>query len=208
MASRSGLRQCGWLLLLSMLSSAAFAQVEQWVARYTGPVRSAQALAIAVDGKGNSYVTGWSEGVGTGDDYATVKYDSDGNEVWVARYDGPAHRDDTSLAVAVEATRGARIRIAGQNLFWEREGAFTGEVSGPMLAAAGCSHVIIGHSERRQYFGETDQTVSRRIAAATCSGRLTSASGDGAAGSSGRCESRPTSRPPSIPTCSRSNATS
>ncbi len=71
-----------------------------------------------------------------------------------------------SLAVAVEATRGTQIRIAGQDLFWERQGAFTGEVSGPMLAAAGCAHVIIGHSERRQYFGETDHTVSRRIAAA------------------------------------------
>src|SRR6266851_3743736 len=103
MASRSRLCQCGWLLLLSTLSSAAFAQVEQWVARYTGPVQSAQALAIAVDGKGNSYVTGWSRGVGTGDDYATVKYDSDGNEVWVARYDGPAHWDDTGRAVAVDS---------------------------------------------------------------------------------------------------------
>src|SRR5712692_2197828 len=71
-----------------------------------------------------------------------------------------------SLPGATEAARGTPIRIAGQNLFWEREGSFTGEVSGTMLASAGCSHVIIGHSERRQYFGETDQTVSRRIGAA------------------------------------------
>jgi triosephosphate isomerase len=68
--------------------------------------------------------------------------------------------------MAAEAARGTRIRIGGQNLHWEPQGAFTGEVSGPMLAAAGCSHVIIGHSERRQYFNETDQTVNRRIRAA------------------------------------------
>ena len=71
-----------------------------------------------------------------------------------------------ALAAAVEMARGTRIQVGGQNLFWEREGAFTGEVSGPMLAAAGCTHVIIGHSERRQYFGETDQTVNRRLGAA------------------------------------------
>ncbi|MBI3696133.1 MAG: triose-phosphate isomerase [Acidobacteria bacterium] len=71
-----------------------------------------------------------------------------------------------ALAAAVEAARGSRIRVGAQNLHWEKEGAFTGEVSGPMLAAAGCTHVIIGHSERRQYFGETDQTVNRRIGAA------------------------------------------
>jgi len=89
--------------LLGTLSSTAHAQVEQWVARYTGPVGSAQALAIAVDDKVNSYVTGWSRGVGTGYDYATVKYDPEGNEVWVARYDGPAHWDDTASAVAVDS---------------------------------------------------------------------------------------------------------
>jgi len=75
-----------------------------------------------------------------------------------------------ALAAAVESTRGTRISIAGQNLHWEPEGAFTGEVSGPMLAAAGAAHVIIGHSERRQYFGETDQTVNRRICAALAAG--------------------------------------
>ena len=75
-----------------------------------------------------------------------------------------------ALAAAVEAARGSRIRIGAQNLHWEKEGAFTGEVSGPMLAAAGCTHVIIGHSERRQYFGETDETVSRRIGAALAAG--------------------------------------
>ncbi len=75
-----------------------------------------------------------------------------------------------ALAAAVEAVRGTRIKIGAQNLFWEREGAYTGEVSGPMLAGAGCTHVIIGHSERRQYFGETDQTVNQRLLAALAAG--------------------------------------
>ncbi|MBI3666360.1 MAG: triose-phosphate isomerase [Acidobacteria bacterium] len=77
-----------------------------------------------------------------------------------------------ALAAAAEAARGTRIRIAAQNLHWGSEGAYTGEVSGPMLAAAGCSHVIIGHSERRQYFGETDQTVNRRLSAALAAGLI------------------------------------
>ena len=72
----------------------------------------------------------------------------------------------TALAAAVESARGSAIGIAGQNLHWEREGAFTGEVSGRMLAEAGCSGVIIGHSERRQYFGETDEGVNRKTRAA------------------------------------------
>jgi triosephosphate isomerase len=77
-----------------------------------------------------------------------------------------------ALSAAVEMARGTRIRVGAQNLHWEREGAYTGEVSGPLLAAAGCTHVIIGHSERRQYFGETDETVNRRILAALAA-RLT-----------------------------------
>jgi triosephosphate isomerase len=60
---------------------------------------------------------------------------------------------------AVTATRGTKVRIGAQNLYWEKEGAFTGEVSGSMIKASGCSHVIVGHSERRRYFGETDATV-------------------------------------------------
>ena len=58
------------------------------------------------------------------------------------------------------------VDLGGQNLFWEAEGAYTGEVSGPMLASAGCRYVIIGHSERRQYFGETDEGVNKKIKAA------------------------------------------
>ncbi len=72
----------------------------------------------------------------------------------------------TALAAAVEASRGTPIGIAAQNLHWEREGAFTGEVSARMLVESGCRAVIIGHSERRQFFGETDETVHRKTRAA------------------------------------------
>jgi len=70
------------------------------------------------------------------------------------------------LAAAVEAAKGSHVAIGGQNLHWEKEGAYTGEISAGMLLAAGCAHVIIGHSERRQYFGETDDTVNRKLKAA------------------------------------------
>jgi len=72
----------------------------------------------------------------------------------------------SALAAAVDAARGSAIGIAGQNLHWEREGAFTGEISVRMLVEAGCRSVIIGHSERRQYFGETDESVNRKTKAA------------------------------------------
>src|SRR5579863_7221832 len=65
----------------------------------------------------------------------------------------------TALSAAVEAARGSSVGIAAQNLHWEREGAFTGEISAGMLVDAGCTSVIIGHSERRQYCGETDESV-------------------------------------------------
>jgi len=76
-----------------------------------------------------------------------------------------------NLAAAVAATRSSRVEIAAQNLHWvTKDGAYTGEVSGPMLKAIGCGWVIIGHSERRQYFGETDETVLKRTIAALESG--------------------------------------
>jgi triosephosphate isomerase len=62
--------------------------------------------------------------------------------------------------------RGSRVGLGGQNLYWEDSGAFTGEVSAPMLLNAGCQYVIIGHSERRAYFGETDATVNKKVMAA------------------------------------------
>jgi triosephosphate isomerase len=71
-----------------------------------------------------------------------------------------------SIPAAVSAAAGSSIQVAAQNVYWEGTGAFTGEISAPMLKDAGCTHVIIGHSERRQYFGETDETVNKRIKAA------------------------------------------
>lgn len=68
----------------------------------------------------------------------------------------------TALAAVKIAIAGSIIGLGGQNLHWESSGAFTGEISGPMLTAAGCTHVIIGHSERRQFFGETDETVNKK----------------------------------------------
>jgi triosephosphate isomerase len=76
----------------------------------------------------------------------------------------------TNLPAAVKASAGSRIHVGAQNLHWLKEGAFTGEVSGPMVRATGATHVIIGHSERRQYFGETDETVLKKTAAALDAG--------------------------------------
>jgi triosephosphate isomerase (TIM) len=77
----------------------------------------------------------------------------------------------TALAAASLAVAGTRVAICAQDVYWEPEGAFTGEVAIPMLLDAGCTHTIIGHSERRQFFGETDETVNRKTRAAL-SGRL------------------------------------
>jgi triosephosphate isomerase len=67
------------------------------------------------------------------------------------------------LQTAVAAAGGSNVAIGAQNLHWEKEGAFTGEISAGMLTAIQVSHVIIGHSERRQYFNETDDTVNRKL---------------------------------------------
>lgn len=75
-----------------------------------------------------------------------------------------------NIPAAVEATLGSKVGIGGQNLDWRPEGAFTGEISGPMLKAAGASWAIIGHSERRQYFGEIEETVLARTRAALVAG--------------------------------------
>jgi len=73
---------------------------------------------------------------------------------------------DIDLAAALEAAKGSNLAIGGQNAHWKHEGAFTGETSAAMLQALGVTHVIIGHSERRQYFCETDDTVNLRLKAA------------------------------------------
>jgi len=75
-----------------------------------------------------------------------------------------------NIPEAVAATRGTRVGVGAQNLYWKNEGAFTGEVSGPMIKATGAEWVIIGHSERRQFFGETGATVLERTKAALACG--------------------------------------
>ena len=72
----------------------------------------------------------------------------------------------TAIQAVAGVVRNTNIRVAGQDVFWEREGAFTGEISATMLSEAGADYVIVGHSERRTWFGETDTTVNRKIAAA------------------------------------------
>ena len=78
----------------------------------------------------------------------------------------------TALAPVSEIVKGSLVSLGGQNLFWEKKGAYTGEIAAEMLIDVGCSHVIIGHSERRQYFGETDDTVNKKINSAI-KGQLT-----------------------------------
>jgi triosephosphate isomerase len=76
----------------------------------------------------------------------------------------------TSIPAAVEATKSTKIAISGQDVFWEKEGAFTGQISTGMLVEAGCRYTIIGHSERRQFFGETNETVFKKTKAALAAG--------------------------------------
>ena len=72
----------------------------------------------------------------------------------------------TALTGVLEVIKDTPIALGAQNLFQEPEGAYTGEISGPMIRSAGCRYVIVGHSERRQYFGETDDHINRKIKAA------------------------------------------
>jgi len=76
----------------------------------------------------------------------------------------------TSLSDVHEALIDTNIALGAQDCYWEKEGAFTGEVSCPMLKSAGCRYVIIGHSERRQYFNETNETVNKKVKAALAAG--------------------------------------
>ena len=72
----------------------------------------------------------------------------------------------TAIHAVAEAARNTNIGVAAQNLYWEREGAFTGEISPTMIVEAGAAYAIVGHSERRRLFGETDATVNRKTMAA------------------------------------------
>ncbi|MGB9237097.1 MAG: triose-phosphate isomerase [Terriglobales bacterium] len=77
-----------------------------------------------------------------------------------------------AIDAAVHAAKGSQVAIGAQDLHWEKEGAYTGEVSTAMLLAVGVTHVIIGHSERRQYFGETDDTVNLKLKSALEAGLI------------------------------------
>ena len=72
----------------------------------------------------------------------------------------------TALVPVFEVTQNSPVALGAQNLFWEDEGAYTGEISAPMLKSVGCQYAIIGHSERRQYFSESDEVVNRKLQAA------------------------------------------
>ena len=76
----------------------------------------------------------------------------------------------TALAAAAQSARGSEVKVAAQVVYWDKEGAHTGDVSAPMLVEAGATHVIIGHSERRRDHGETDEHVSRKLKAALTAG--------------------------------------
>ncbi len=78
----------------------------------------------------------------------------------------------TDLTIVSKSLHGNRIRLGAQNVHWEECGAFTGEISANMLTEMGVRYVIVGHSERRQYFGETDETVNLRLKAAQSSGLI------------------------------------
>ena len=78
----------------------------------------------------------------------------------------------TTISAVVEAAKGSNIKVGAQNIHWAESGAFTGEISAAMLKETGIDYVIIGHSERRQYFGETDETVNKRIKAALAAGLI------------------------------------
>src|SRR5215813_1231989 len=76
----------------------------------------------------------------------------------------------TALTTAADEADGTRVKISAQDVYWEKEGAFTGEVSVRMLVEVGCAYTIIGHSERRQFFGETDETVAKKTQSAVAGG--------------------------------------
>ncbi|MFM2418908.1 MAG: hypothetical protein RL385_3631, partial [Pseudomonadota bacterium] len=76
----------------------------------------------------------------------------------------------TALHAVAERLRGSHVGVSAQDVYWESKGAFTGQVSAPLLKDLGCTYCIVGHSERRQFFGETDETVRRKVRALVAAG--------------------------------------
>jgi len=104
-----------FITLLIPLGGQGLAPLEKWVARYNGPDNSEdRAQDIAVDGSGNVYVTGVCEGSGTPSDYATIKYNANGKQLWVKKYNGPGNGDDTALAIAID--RSGNAYVTGDSL--------------------------------------------------------------------------------------------
>ncbi len=103
------------------------------------------------------------EAVATAEKLAELTNDVNGVEIMIA----PSY---TSLYPVSEKFSGSKVSLGSQNIHWEDEGAYTGEISASMLKSCQCSHIIIGHSERRQFFAETDETVNKRIKAALKNG--------------------------------------
>src|SRR6266852_5770426 len=96
-------------------------------------------------------------------DFLPLVADHDRDEIVVC----PSY---TSVAAGIEAAQSSNVAVGVQNVHWKADGAYTGEISAPMLLCLGITHVIVGHSERRQYFGETDDTVNLRLKTALESG--------------------------------------
>lgn len=123
-----------------------------------------QARTPLIAGNWKMYKTG-SEAVETADKLVTLSNDIKNVDVMIA----PPF---TALTQVSEIVKGSAVQLGAQNLYWENEGAYTGEISPVMLLAAGCRYVIIGHSERRQIFGETDASVNLKIKAAIAGGLI------------------------------------
>ncbi|QTA87063.1 triose-phosphate isomerase [Desulfonema magnum] len=114
-----------------------------------------------IAGNWKMFKTG-SEAIKTAEELVKLVADVTDTEVMIA----PPF---TALSAVSDVVKETNVSLGAQNFFWENEGAYTGEISSAMLLSAGCKYVIIGHSERRQFFGETDETVNKKIKTAISS---------------------------------------